>query len=103
MVITVDENMKHTANGWGLTCSAPLLEERRRIAREIHDSVTQEFAVVIWQLRMAISCGPSTENQLALQRTTATVEAGMAHLRRLIDELRAHDMRAMQDRTGDRL
>jgi signal transduction histidine kinase len=62
--------------------------ERRRIARTIHDSITQEIAVVIWQLRMACGSAPQAPDQIEIQRALAMAEAAMGHLRGLMRGLR---------------
>jgi signal transduction histidine kinase len=64
--------------------------ERQRIARTIHDSVTQEIAVVIWQLRMACGSAPQAPEQTEILRALEMAEAAMGHLRGLMRELRGN-------------
>jgi signal transduction histidine kinase len=65
--------------------------ERRLIARAIHDSITQEIAVVIWQLRMACGAVPQAHDQLELRRTLHLAETTMHDLRDLMRGLRGQD------------
>jgi signal transduction histidine kinase len=66
-----------------------LEDERRRIARAIHDSVTQEIAVVIWQLRMA--CNTHSQENTQTLRALEVAESAMGHLRALMHGLRSQN------------
>jgi signal transduction histidine kinase len=71
--------------------------ERRRIARAIHDSVTQEVAVVIWQLRLACRTAPK---QFELFRALEAAETAMGHLRALMRGLRSREIGGRGAQTG---
>jgi signal transduction histidine kinase len=69
-------------------------EERRRIARALHDSVTQELGVVLWQLRLARSSDVSVKDKIELDQTVLMAEAAMLRVRALMQVLRMRESSA---------
>ena len=67
-----------------------VLEERNRISREIHDSLTQSFAGVVLQLEAAdrsFAADPGTSRERA-SRASAIAREGLAEARRFVRGLR---------------
>jgi signal transduction histidine kinase len=78
----------------GMRAASSLEEEKLRIARAIHDSVTQELSVIIWQLRLACAHESTNEADAGLRRALCAAEASMEQLRRLMGRLRTPRTRA---------
>ena len=72
----------------GMPAASSVEEEKLRIARAIHDSVTQELSVVIWQLRLACAHESTNEEDAGLRRALCAAESSMDRLRRLMSGLR---------------
>jgi ligand-binding sensor domain-containing protein/signal transduction histidine kinase len=69
---------------------AAVLEERNRISREIHDTLTQDFTGVVLQLEaveMSLK-NPSDELTGLLNRTREIARSGLVESRRFVRELR---------------
>jgi signal transduction histidine kinase len=67
-----------------------VLEERNRISREIHDTLTQDFTAVVLQLEtaeMALTENPEMTKD-ALQRARDLARGGLAESRRFVRALR---------------
>jgi two-component system, NarL family, sensor histidine kinase UhpB len=87
-------------------------EERRRIARDLHDEVGQTMTGVLFQLRR-VARDATPEQREVLAETQAAVKASMEDVRRIAQELRpetldhlglasalTHLSRTFADRTG---
>jgi signal transduction histidine kinase len=70
-----------------------LESERLRIARAIHDSVTQEIVVIICQLRLACASASTNPIKIELLAALGIAEATMTRLRRLMRTLRSSSKR----------
>ena len=91
---------------------AAVLDERRRVARELHDGVAQEFAYISTQLRWSKESGGALTVQLdqiaeAAERGLDESRAAIAALSRPVHEPLhvelAHTARDVADRLGGRL
>jgi len=72
--------------------SSAVLEERNRIARELHDTVEQELAGITMQLDLAVDCfqqAPSVAQQ-ALETARNMSRHSMVDARRSVWDLRCH-------------
>jgi signal transduction histidine kinase len=70
---------------------AAVLEERNRMARDMHDTLAQSFTGVIIQLEAAedaTSCGQQTEADKHLHRAAALARQGLREARRSVHALR---------------
>ncbi len=69
---------------------AAVLEERNRISREIHDTLTQDFTGVVLQLEAAEMTmqNPSEETKDLIDRARELARAGLIESRRFVRELR---------------
>jgi signal transduction histidine kinase len=70
---------------------AAVLEERNRMARDIHDTLAQGFTGVILQLEAAedaISCGQQTEADKHLHRAAGLARQSLSEARRSVHALR---------------
>jgi ligand-binding sensor domain-containing protein/signal transduction histidine kinase len=67
-----------------------VLEERNRISREIHDTLTQDFTGVVLQLEAAEMTmqNPSEETKELIDRAREIARAGLIESRRFVRELR---------------
>jgi signal transduction histidine kinase len=67
-----------------------VLEERNRISREIHDTLTQDFTGVVLQLEAAEMTmqDPSEETKDLINRAREIARAGLIESRRFVRELR---------------
>ena len=68
-----------------------VMEERSRLAREIHDTLAQSFVAIIWQLNAAAGTverdnGPASE---AFERVRNLAQEGLQEARRSVWDLRA--------------
>jgi Histidine kinase len=71
--------------------AAPSLEaEKTKIARAIHDSVTQELSVIIWQLTLACAQHSAAQERTSLKMVLHSAESCMARLRSLMHDLRSN-------------
>lgn len=72
--------------------SGAVLEERNRIARELHDSLEQELAGITMQLDLASDCfhGAPAVAQQALQTARSMSRHSMLEARRSVWDLRCH-------------
>jgi signal transduction histidine kinase len=72
--------------------SGAVLEERNRIARELHDTLEQELAGITLQLDLAVDClqrAPDVSRQ-ALETARHMSRHGMVEARRSVWDLRCH-------------
>ena len=68
-----------------------VLEERTRLAREIHDSIAQGLTGIIWQLNVAANAIPEGSDQAlrALERVSGLAMESLQEVRRSVWDLRA--------------
>ena len=68
------------------------MEERNRIARELHDTLEQELAAITMQLDLACECfeqGPTVARQ-AIETARSMSRHSMIEARRSVWDLRCH-------------
>lgn len=68
------------------------LEERSRVARDIHDSVTQLLFGAHLALKVARADAPQAPVEEAVERAAGLVESGLDELRGLVELLRSGDL-----------
>jgi len=68
-----------------------VLDERNRLAREIHDTLAQEFTAIIWQVNAAERTveGGGKQAAQSLERVRDLAREGLAEARRSVWDLRA--------------
>jgi PAS domain S-box-containing protein len=66
-----------------------VLDERNRLAREIHDSLAQEFTAIIWQVNAAEGTMEGKQVSESLGRVRDLAKEGLAEARRSVWDLRA--------------
>nr|WP_055505147.1 sensor histidine kinase [Nonomuraea pusilla] len=67
---------------------AGVLDERQRVAGEIHDTVAQDLAAVVGQLAAADAAAGEPERRRHLDRASALARSGLAEARRAVRALR---------------
>jgi signal transduction histidine kinase len=69
---------------------AGVLQERQRMAQEIHDTLAQSFTSIVMQLEAAdqVLSQSETDGRNRIQRARETARAGLAEARRLVQALR---------------
>ena len=67
---------------------ASIVTERRRIARDLHDSFPQEFQVIMLHLRVAMQDPSAAKAPQHLMNALSAAEVGLAKARRYVKELR---------------
>lgn len=73
---------------------AGVLQERQRLAQEIHDTLAQDFTSIVMQLEAADQVLPQDDRlvQRHLQRAGDTARAGLAEARRLVKALQPESL-----------
>ena len=68
-----------------------VMEERSRLAREIHDTLAQSFTAIIWQINAAVGTVEKDSGQAseALERVRNLAQEGLQEARRSVWDLRA--------------
>lgn len=66
-----------------------VLEERRRVARDVHDALAQSFTAVITQLQAAQATGRSGRVDAHVDTALAAARGGLAEARRIVWDLDA--------------
>ncbi|MGA2549569.1 MAG: ATP-binding protein [Burkholderiaceae bacterium] len=65
------------------------VEERQRLARDLHDSFPQEFQVILLHLRLALSDGETVDARRYVQGAMQAAENGLRKARLYIGQLRS--------------
>ncbi len=65
-----------------------LREERKKIARDLHDSFPQEFQVIIFNLRLALGSPDQSQAARYLMQALTSAEAGLRAARSYVGRLR---------------
>jgi signal transduction histidine kinase len=91
---------------WSRLAEAAVLEERRRIARELHDGLAQELAFIVSQANLLARAGTSPRHSLlraAAERALDESRRGIAALTRPTDEPLAVTIAQTAEEVGGRL
>src|SRR5215472_4206741 len=68
--------------------SSAVIEERNRLAREIHDTPVQEFAGILLHLEAANGSGEAVNQSVCFARVRELAKSGLEDARRMLLELR---------------
>ena len=73
---------------------AGILQERQRLAQEIHDTLAQDFTSIVMQIEAADQVLPQDERLVRghLQKAADTARAGLAEARRLVQALQPESL-----------